>query len=289
MSFRLVCALVAPLLLNACALPLRTPLPEPIRESIQAVKAHVAVIQDEVIVDVPPSMSAGAGAAFGLVGAIITSSIDSAVTNNRMKTNMVAIENFYPKIDDIDFRKDFGNTISKRMGDYPFKVTEVFTTPRGLTNPELKKKMENYGANEALLLVYPYYRLTGDYRYLFGWTVMTLWTKDKEEFQYRGQAIYQSKAMGSGGADSLTLWGKDNAAAFRAVIQEAIDELVDMTLADVKLDPNVKPDEVKAFPIGARALGMPVEAKGKVIAERNGRVRVIGQEGYHFSIPATAQ
>lgn len=287
MSVRLICALLAPLLLNACALQLRVPLDQSARSSTQSLRAHVAIIQDEIIVDVPPSMSVGAGVMFGALGAIITSSIDSAVTNNRMKANQSTIESFYPQIDDIDFRKDFGDTMTKRMGEYPLKITEVFTTPLGLTQKELQKKMENYGPNEALLLVYPYYRLTGDYRYLFGMATMTIWIKGKDTLQYRGQAIYQSQPVGPGGPESLALWSNNNAASFRANMQELVNELVDMTLTDVNLDAKVRPEEVKTFPIGARAIGMPPQATGKVISERNGRVRVLAEEGWHFSVPTS--
>lgn len=289
MKFRLLWALLAPLFLNACAIPLRVPLTEPSRGTIQAAKAHVAIVQDEVIVDVAPSLSAGAGMMFGLVGAIVTTSIDSAVTNNRLKAAMAAVENFYPKIDDIDFRKDFGDAITRRQNDYPIKLTEVFTTPRGLTQPEIKKKTENLGPNEALLLVYPHYRLSGDYRYVFGWIAMTLWTKASDTHLYRGQAIYQSKAVGPGGPDSLALWSKDNAAAFRATLQEAAAELIDMAITDVNLDPNVKDGEVKTFPIGAKSIFLPPQAAGKVLSERNGRVRVLGKEGFHFSLPVASE
>jgi hypothetical protein len=278
--------LITPIVLGACAAPIRTPLADANRSTIKTTKAHVAIVQDEVLVEVTPSTSsAGPGLAFGVIGAIITSAIDSSVTNSRMKSTQTLLEDFYPKIDDIDFRKIFSDSITNRMSEYPFKVTELITSPKTLSLDDVKTRLNSYGPGEALLVVYPRYRLSGDFKYVFGTAVMSLWQKGKDEFQYQGQVIYQSRAVGAGGADSLSQWGKDSGKEFNVVLKEAADELAHLVLTDVNMDTNMRPDEVKTFPVGVIAIGIPREAVGKVVSQNASRVRVIGKDGFHFSLP----
>jgi hypothetical protein len=195
------------------------------------------------------------------------------------------LEEFYPKVDDIDFRKIFNDSMTARGTDYPFKVTEVVTSPRLLSKDDIKQKLTSYRPGEALLLVNPRYRLSSDFKHVFGTAVMTLWQKGKDDSQYQGQAIYQSRAVGTGGADSLSLWGKDEGKEFRAAIKEAADELVQLILTDVNFETNIRPEETKTFPVGVTAVGMPKEAIGKVASQTAGRVRVMSKDGFYFSLP----
>jgi hypothetical protein len=279
--------LIVPIVLSACAAPpIRTPLAESNRSAIKTTQAHVAIVQDEVLVEVTPSTSsAGVGLAFGMIGALISTAIDSSVTNSRMKSTQALLEDFYPKIDDIDFRKMFKESMASRISDYPFKVTEIVTTPKTLSLDDVKQKLNSYSPGEALLIVYPSYRLSGDFKYIFGTAVTSLWQKGKDEFQYQGQVIYQSRAVGTGGADSLTQWGKDGGKEFNLLLKEAAEELVHLVLTDVNLDMNMRPEEVKTFPVDVVAIGIPRQAVGKVVSQNASRVRVIGKDGFHFSLP----
>jgi hypothetical protein len=285
MSRKSLFILLAPILLSACAAPIRTPLADANRNVIKSTKAHIAIVQDEVQVDVTVSNTAPAMAAFGLVGTVIALTIDSKVTNNRMQSTQLLLEEFYSRIDDLDFRKMFNDVMTKRAADYPFKVTDVSISPRTLSVVDIKQKLSTSSTDDALLVVYPRYRLSSDFKYVFGTASISLWLKGKDELQYFGQVIYQSKPLGLGGVDSLSEWSKADGKEFRSILNEAADELAHLIVTDVNVNSDVKPDEVRTFPIGFSAPAVPVEAVGKVVSQIPGRVRVISKDGYYFSLP----
>ncbi len=277
--------LLMPILLSACAIPLRTALPDQTRKSIQTVNMRAVVVQDEVIVSVQPSTSAGAGMAFGLIGALITSSIDSSVTNSRVKSSQEAMEALYPAIDDVDFRKQFGEELSRQMSAYPFRVSSVVSSARGLNDADIQKIMRNDKPGDALLLIYPSYALTGDHKNFIARATMTLWTKGKATHEYRGMSVYQSKPLGTGGVDSLDKWGQNNAAAYRSATQEAIQELVRIVMMDVELKPEAVTGAEKSYAMnGNFLLGTP-SVKGKVLSEKDGRITLLSQDNRVYSIP----
>ena len=111
---RLVATLSMALLLGACAAPMRSSLTPEQRAKITELTAHVIVVQDEVITAVQASnVSAGLGG--GLIGAII----DSKVTNSRVNESQQALGPFYAAIEDVDYRKEFNDSIQGGLSGYP--------------------------------------------------------------------------------------------------------------------------------------------------------------------------
>lgn len=280
MSSRMTFLVLLPLLLSACAAPMRVTMTPEQRAKVSELKAHVIVVQDEVIAAVQPSnVSAALGG--GLIGAMI----DSSVTNTRVKESQKIMGPFYVAIEDVDYRKEFNETVRRELGSYPIKIGDIKTTPRMLNLDELNAMREKLLPGQALLLVIPHYSLTMDFRSLDAEAAVTIWTKSEGNMPLqRGVLRYQSQTVGSGGKSSVDMWGANNAALFKNVLRESISELMKMILVDIDLvQTPTKPEELKVFSFnsGLQQIGI----KGKAMKEDVNRVLVLGEDGKLYSLP----
>jgi hypothetical protein len=251
------------------------------RAKITELKAHVVVVQDEVIVEVHPS---NVVAATG--GGLIAAMIDSSITNSRVKASQEIMGPFYAAIEEIDFRKEFNGAIQRELANYPIKVAQFTTTPRGLGQAGLVRLKEDLQPGQALLVVYPRYYLTMDFRSLDVQSIVTIWTKDGDARTpvQRGVLYYQSQPVGPGGKESIALWGAQNAALFRSAMEESIVETLKLVLTDLDLvKPPGKPERSNTytFNTGARQ----AEIKGQLVKETATRSTVLGDDLKLYSLP----
>ena len=276
---------LATALLGGCAVPMRTSLTPEVRASIKELDTRVVVVQDEVIVDVKPSTATGAGVAFGLVGALITSTIDSAVTNNRVKSAQDLMGPFYQTIEDVDFRKEMNEAVQPALAGYPIKVGSVTTTMLGLNDATLRKWRNGLQPGQALMIIVPRYALSADFRTFDTETVVTMWKKDGDDRPVNRSVLrYQSAPIGPGDKDSVLEWSADNAAAFRAVVKEAVAETMYLIRTDLDVtDEPIKPEQQRDFRFNAGH--QHVVLKGRLIAETATRVAMLGTDGKMYSLP----
>jgi hypothetical protein len=288
---RIAALLSITLLLGACATPMRVSLTPEQRGKITELTAHVVVVQDEVIAAVQPSnVSVATGG--GLIGAMV----DSHITNNRVKESQQTLGPFYAAIEDIDYRKEFNEAIRRELAGYQIKVGHLTTTPRALTNDALAKMRAQLAPSQALLVVYPRYFLTMDFRNLDAESVVTMWTKPDPNAAgtsatspiQRGVLYYQSQGVGSGGKESVALWSAQNAALFRTVLRESITETLRMILLDmdVAAAPTAKAEELKAFPFNTG--GGQSEVKGQLLKDGASRAVLLGTDQKLYSLPKAA-
>lgn len=284
---RLVAALSVALLLGGCAAPMRASLTPEQRGKITELTAHVVVVQDEVIADVQASnVSAALGG--GLIGAMI----DSKVTNDRVKASQQSLGPFYAAIEDVDYRKEFNDSIKSGLSGYALKVGQFTTTPRALSNDKLAHLRKNLQPGQALLVVMPRYTLTMDFRNFDSESVVTIWLRpdasDSNTPSQRGVLRYQSAPLGAGGTDSLTQWGAQNAAAFRDKMRESIAETVRMVMLDIDVASmtSEQAKDLKSFPFNTGA--GKGEIKGKVLKTGNGRAILLGNDQKLYSLPDTS-
>jgi hypothetical protein len=277
---RIIALLVLPLLLGACATPMRVSLNTEQRAKLGELKARVIVVQDEVVAAVQPSqVSVATGG--GLIGAMI----DSSITNERVKESQKLMGPFYASIEDVDFRKEFNETITRELTRYPIKTREVVTTPRMVAMAELNQMRAQLPPGHALLLIVPRYSLTMDFRSLDADAFVTIWDKGEGNSPIqRGVLRYQSKLVGTGGKVSMDMWSADNAALFRSTLRESVTELTNLILmdADVGATP-AKPDEMKTFTLNTGL--QQAEIKGRSLKEVADRVIVLGEDGKLYSLP----
>jgi hypothetical protein len=284
-SYRALALVLSAALLGGCAIPMRVSLTPEQRASIKELDTKVVVVQDEVIVDVKPSGVAGAGLAFGLIGTLISTTIDSSVTNSRVKTAQDLMGPFYLAIEDVDFRKEFNDAIRPGLAGYPIKVAEVTTTPVGLSNARLRTWRDELKPGQNLMLIFPRYLLSADFRTLDSETWVTIWKKDGDDKAInRGVLRYQSAPVGPGGKDSIIEWSANNAAAFRAAIKEAVAETVSLVRADldVAVVPD-KPENTRDFAVMTD--GQQTVVKGRLISESASRWVALGADGKMYSLP----
>lgn len=269
------------LVIGGCAMPMRISLTPEQRAKITELKAHVVVVQDEVIVAVQPS-NVGAATGGGLIGAMI----DSSVTNSRVKASQEIMGPFYAQIEDVDYRKEFNEAIRRELARYPIKVAQFTTTPRSLSQDSLAQLRSQLDAGQALLVIYPRYYLTMDFRNLDVEAAVSMWTKDGPPNTpvQRGVLYYQSQPVGSGGKESIALWGRQGAAAFRGAISESIVETIDLVLMDMDLKTpgdNAAQSQAYAFNAGSQQ----AQVKGRLIKETANRKTVLGDDKKLYSLP----
>jgi hypothetical protein len=217
----------------------------------------------------------------GLIGAMI----DSSITNERVKESQKLMGPFYASIEDVDFRKEFNETITRELTRYPIKTREVVTTPRMVGMSDLNQMRAQLPPGHALLLIVPRYSLTMDFRSLDADAFVTIWDKGEGNTPIqRGVLRYQSKLVGTGGKVSMDMWSADNAALFRNTLRESVTELTNLILmdADVVATP-AKPDEMKTFTLNTGL--QQAEIKGRSLKEVANRVIVLGEDGKLYSLP----
>jgi len=286
-QLRLVAILSIALLLGACATPTRLSLTPEQRGKITELAAHVTVVQDEVIVAVRPSnVSAGTGG--GLIGAII----DSNVTNSRVKESQQIFGPFYAAIEDVDYRKEFNESIERGLSGYPIKVSKFTTTPRALSNEKLIQLRNDLQPGQALLVIIPHYTLSMDFRSFDSESVVTIWLKpeasDLNKPSQRGVLHYQSAPVGPVGKESLALWGAQDAAVLRNVMRESITETVRMAMLDINVpaDTAAQSKDLKSFAFNfGDGKG---ERKGQVLKTGDGRAILLGTDQKLYSLPDVA-
>jgi hypothetical protein len=272
-------------MLAACAVPMRITLTPQQRAGITELKAHVVVVQDEVIAAVQPStISMATG------GGLLFAAIDSSITNSRVKASQEVLGPFYATIEDVDYRQEFNEAIRGSLAKYPIKVTQFTTTPRALNNAQLKRLRNELQPGQALLVVYPRYFLTMDFRSLDSESIVTMWIKggdDRLPVQ-RGVLHYQSQPVGTGGKESVALWSEQNAAPFRAALRESIAETIDMVLLDFDLTATpAAAAQPRAFAFNTGA--QEIQIKGQVVKETPNRTTLLGDDKKIYSLPKIAK
>jgi hypothetical protein len=281
-------ALVAvSLVLGGCAVPMRIVMKPEERAKIAELNAHVVVVQDEVAIQVAPSNAGmAAGNAGGLIGALIGSAIDSKVTNNRVKSSQQVMGPFYASIEDIDYRKEFNESMRRELSSYPNKVAKFDTTPRSLNNAQLARLREQLKPGQALLVAAPRYSLTSDFRNLDVLTVVTIWFNDSTSLPVqRGVLHYQSAPVGNGDQSSVDLWRADNAARFRDVMRDSITEVMRLVQLDISVGeaPTAGADAMSVYKYNV--YGSDVTVKGQPLKETADRVVFIGEDKKLYSLP----
>jgi len=285
---RLCMLLFMTVLVGACAVPMRMGLKPEDRSKIKALAAHVIVVQDEVIAAVQPP-NAGAATGGGLIGAMI----DASIANSRVKESQQALGSFYAVIEDLDYRKEFNEAIRSELARYPIKVASVTTTPRALNMEILGKLRNQLPPGQALLLIYPRYSLTADFRNFDVESQVSMWGKTDGSNSSAGSYMplqrsvlyFQSQSVGPGGKDSLKLWAAQNAALFRSAMRESIAEILRMTLIDldVAAEPTAKAGAFAQFSFNSGASTAKIE--GQVVKNDDARVIVLARNQRLYSLP----
>ncbi len=286
---RFVAGLLAAVWLSGCATSLRIALTPEQRAAIRELDTKVVVIQDEVIVDVRASQASAGGAAFGLIGALIASTIDSSATNSRVQSAQDLMGPFYAAIENVDFRQEFDAAVRPALANYPIKVGRVETTPLSLSDDRLRAWREALQPGQRLMIVVPHYKLSSDFRTFDVETWVTLWQKEGgNEPVNRGVLRYQSAPLGGGAQESIAAWSANEAEAFKRVMRDAIAETMNMVRIDLDVaDVAPKPEAQRDFSFLDN--GATATLKASVVQERPDRVVVLAADGRLYSLPkATA-
>ena len=292
-QLRSVAMLSMAMLLAACnTVPMRASLTADQRGKIHELDAHVIVVQDEVIIDVKAPNTNAMAAGGGLIGALIVSAIDTHATNTRVNDSQMALGPFYAAIEDVDYRKQFTEAISAGLSSYPIKVGAYTATPRALTDAALAQMRKQLKPGQALMIVVPHYTLSADFRNFDAESIITIWfNDDNKQPAQRGVLHYQSENVGPGGKSSIEEWRAQDAAKFRQVLRESIDETLRMAMIDVDTPPDGDADAAKAKATSSFRMnlnGTHTDLKGHVVKAGDARIIVLGQDQKLYSLPNPA-
>jgi hypothetical protein len=154
-SILLACALG----LNACAsMPDHVPLAVAARDKIPSTEIVAPVKQSEVYIFVPQTNTAGAGAQFGLLGAVIAAGVGSAIDAQRAHNAEVAIKPLRDAMVDYSFDDTLKADLMKDLGPVGFlKVSGARVVKDG--TPDGMDKAISSSKESAVLLVQADYQL----------------------------------------------------------------------------------------------------------------------------------
>ncbi len=241
MKCRIVLILALAGLIQACSsAPRYVPLTEENKASIQDVELYNLVIQDEIKPLVKVSNVSAAGAAGGLIGAVITTSIDSSINKDRSKSAQSIMKPLYDAIEDLDYRKivqnNFVPTLNKGMN---IKNNSNRAEAILLSNNTLKKKVNALEKNQALLYLSSHYLFTNGSKNIVTETQAFLFNKPTKKSTrlpkpiYRNSIYYESPTVGSGDRDSIKQWSENDGALFEKTIRKGIEHVSEYLLYDI--------------------------------------------------------
>ena len=280
-----VVPILMPLLLAACAAPMRVSMTPEQRNKISEVKTHVIVPQDEVIAAVQPSAASFAGIGAGLLGVTIGAMIDASVMSRRVNETQKLMGPLYANIEDVDYRAEFGDAMKQESASHSVKIGQVVTTPRLLNMAELNQFRKTLKPNEALLLLVPRYSLNMGFRNLDANSQVTVWLPGEGNAPVHHSFVrYQSQSVGEGGQGSMDLWSANNASLFRSTLHESASELTQMILMDIDMVAQpAGPSEMRNFSLATG--GRQTEITGRVLKEDINRTVVLDKSGTLYSLP----
>jgi hypothetical protein len=196
----------------------------------------------------------------------------------------------------VDYRKEFNEAIRSELANYQIKVATVTTTPRALNMDILAKLRSQLPSGQALLLIYPRYSLTADFRNLDAESQVSMWTRSDSPSSSGGMNMpiqrsvlyFQSQSVGTGGRKSLDIWGADNAALFRSTLRESITETLRMAMIDldVAAEPAAKAEGIQEFSFNNGVI--TTKLKGQVVKNGEARAILLASDQKLYSLPRTS-
>ena len=281
MLHRYAATLIAALLLSACAsAPTRVALEPASKQKLNEVKVLSVLPQDEVILR-PEAYGATAALGGGLIGAMI----DSKVAEGRQNTAQTIMAPFYGAVDDFNYRPGFQQALSTALStNMPVKFAKLESTSLIPLNQELSTRVAAMPNGTGMMFLRTSYTFTSDFTRLNLVTYAEIKVPGAESAVFMNTFFYQSKAHGSGGAESVKAWSDNRGMAYRAALNEATQEITRMLALDLaasKTDPADAPKATIEKVDGP--LRQPIT--GAVLASGPGRKIVRNIAGNMYSLP----
>jgi hypothetical protein len=216
--------------LSACgSIPTRIALAPVTKQKLTEFQVVSVIPQDEIVLR---AISPGAGVALG--GGLIGAIIDSKVGESRQTVLQEAIAPFYASVDDFDFRAVYKQAMTTSLADAAaVKIGAVRHASLLLSNADVSARSKLLPADQGFLFMLTSYTFTPDYRFLTVSSYAQISTAASETPVFMNRYSYVSAALGDGGSASLAAWGSGNGARYRAVANEAAEQLMAMLKLDL--------------------------------------------------------
>lgn len=195
--------------------------------SIQSLRAHIVIPQEEINAEVARS---GFGDTTGLVGALIDVSVEA---KRASKADRV-IEPVRKELAGFDFRAEFEKKFRVSQADLSaLKINQIEVTGEPYSI-ETHNRLRAEISQDSLLTMVVDYHLSADFRCLIVYGTATLFQRGKDDAQYLGNFRYLSAPVSSkSGETAVKAWAENNAKLLRVAIQEGISETIRMLKLDI--------------------------------------------------------
>ncbi|MES2672660.1 MAG: hypothetical protein V4660_00400 [Pseudomonadota bacterium] len=294
MKLKSILIVVVIFFLQACAVgQKRTLLKQADRENIKSLELYNLIIQDEVRPAVELSNVAGAGLAFGALGALITASVDSSINKGRSLTSQDLIEPLYNATDEIDYRKILAQEVNASVSSiYTLKTKKDLAESLLLSDPALKTKLAGLADGEYLLALSSFYGFMENSKTLNFETAAMIFKKRSGDAKksvpqpiYFNRFNYISKSVGNGAISSIAEWSNNNGELFKSMLNESAKEISHQLKYDLQNTVNLecgKSVQVNVFGFN----GVKIKTKAVLISENNARAVVRSRnDGFLYSVP----
>ncbi|MFZ6760826.1 hypothetical protein ACO0K9_26765 [Undibacterium sp. Ji50W] len=240
---RVITAGALALMLTACgSMPTRIALEPATKQNLVEVKVLSVLPQDEVIVR---AETFGASAALG--GGLIGAMIDSKVAEGRQNTMQDVLAPFYQSVDDYDFRTGFERNLGAALANgATLKFAPLERTAMPMLPKDLVARVAAVKVGNGHLTIVTKYAFTSDFSRLNVTAYAEMKMPGLEKPIYLNTFVYQSKATGTGGADSIKSWSDNKGTTYRATMDEASRELIAMLQIDLAANATDPLDAAKA-------------------------------------------
>ncbi|MES2076184.1 MAG: hypothetical protein V4462_11270 [Pseudomonadota bacterium] len=241
--FRVITAGALALMLTACgSMPTRIALEPATKQGLVEIRVLSVLPQDEVIVR---AETFGASAALG--GGLIGALIDSKVAEGRQNAVQDVLVPFYQSVDDYDFRSGFERNLGVALANgTTLKFAPLERTAMPMMPKVLVERMAAMKVGDGHLTITTRYAFTSDFSRLNVTAYAEMKMPGLEKPAYLNTFIYQSRAAGTGGPDSIKSWSDKKGAAYRAAMDEASRELIAMVQIDLAANATDPIDAAKA-------------------------------------------
>ncbi|TMP30146.1 hypothetical protein CWB99_03220 [Pseudoalteromonas rubra] len=217
------------------------PMTQKTKDAAQQTRTYNLVLQDEVRPAVNLSNSTSGAAAGGLVGALITTAIDSSINEDRAIGAFGVAAPLLNNTLDLDFRKliveEFNPVL---ISEFNAKDTKERAETKYLDEDKIKAQISTLKDGEAALYLYTHYQFFDNFKVVLFETNATLYVAKEGKVSvskpdYRNSFTYISDTVGNGGMDSIRLWNDENAALYRTTVNTALSKIKEMLQHDIKV------------------------------------------------------
>lgn len=275
----MVFVLIVLLTVGCSVAPVHRPLDPSLTNNTYDIVVLSKIPEEEIHVHVQEKQYTSQGG--GLLWVLIDKGINKARASSAEKTIAPLLETTA----DVDFRTQYWNQLEPLLYKSPWmKITHFDKRSLGYNEEEINN------IKVPILILTTYYQLSPNFQALVVQTKAQLYLTDINRPDYFGFMSYYSDKIGENNEKdekAVKLWAADNAAAYRKIIAESIEQnmtMLRLDLIDGPANPQNEQGEELKLKIMSPITGSSEIIQGKVLDRKGNRIVIRDKGGNLFSI-----